>query len=212
MRLRNFCIQMGFALFVSLILIVFFHNVSLAVLYVVGHLVWAFFSDRKTVYAEKQKKILEEKYPTNLMPDMQYDIGEKTIILKDSFVKKVLIDTIDFDSYSSKKKQDKKILENFFSATMAGEYTLEQFIITKTEIVPGNDSSDEYYAYSNGKRFEIQSAAYKRCNTGVCLVAVTVKGMPIHSILILLDVDNEQPLVAWHNSLYQLKYRMPKNI
>lgn len=211
MRLRNFCVQMGLALFVAVILIVFFHRVSLAVLYVVGHLVWAFFSDRKTVYAEKQKKVLEEKYPTNLMPDMQYDIGEKTIILKDSFVKKVLIDTIDFDSYSSKKKQDKKILENFFSAIMAGEYTLEQFIITKTEMVPCNDAPDEYYAYSNGKRFEIQSAAYKRCNTGVHVVAVTVKGMAIHSVLILLDYDNEQPLVAWQNHFYQLKYRMPKN-
>lgn len=50
MRLRNFCVQMGFAIFVAVILIVFFHNVPLAVLYVIGHLIWALFSDKQTVY------------------------------------------------------------------------------------------------------------------------------------------------------------------
>lgn len=55
MRLRNFCVQMGFALFVAVILVVFVHNVPLAVLYVIGHLIWAFFSDRQTIYGESTK-------------------------------------------------------------------------------------------------------------------------------------------------------------
>ena len=42
-------------------------------------------------------------------------------------------------------------------------------------------------------------------------MGVTVKGMPIHSVLILLNAENEQPLVAWQNHFYQLKYRMPKS-
>lgn len=210
MRLRNFCVQMGFALFVAVILVVFVHNVPLAVLYVIGHLIWAFFSDRQTVYGDKHKKSLAEKYPANSMPDTQYNVGDQTIILRDSFVKAALVDTIYFTDYSSKKKQDKKFLENFYSAAMAGEYTLEQYTVTKTELVPGNDSSDDYYAYSAGRRFEINNSAFKRCNIGDCVVGVTVKGMPIHSVLILLNAENEQPLVAWQNHFYQLKYRMPK--
>ena len=106
-----------------------------------------FFSDRQTVYGEKHKKSLAEKYPANSMPDTQYNVGDQTIILRDSFVKAALVDTIYFTDYSSKKKQDKKFLENFYSAAMAGEYTLEQYTVTKTEPVPGNDSSDDYYAY-----------------------------------------------------------------
>ena len=72
MRLINFCARMGFALFVAVILAVFVHNVPLAVLYVIGHLIWAFFSDRQTVYGEKHKKSLAEKYPAYSMPDTQY--------------------------------------------------------------------------------------------------------------------------------------------
>jgi len=209
-RLRNFCVQMGFALFVAVILAVFVHNVPLAVLYVIGHLIWAFFSDRQTVYGEKHKKSLAEKYPAYSMPDTQYNVGDQTIILRDSFVKAALVDTIYFTDYSSKKKQDKKFLENFYSAAMAGEYTLEQYTVTKTELVPGNDSSDDYYVYSDGRRFEINNSAFKKCSIGDCVVGVTVRGMPIHSVLILINAEHEQPLVAWQNHFYQLKYRMPK--
>ena len=64
------------------------------------------------------------------------------------------MDTIYFTDYSSKKKQDKKFFENFYSAAMAGEYTLEQYTVTKTELVPENDSSDDYFAYSAGRRLK----------------------------------------------------------
>ena len=76
-------------------------------------------------------------------------------------MKAALVDTIYFTDYSSKKKQDKKFLENFYSAAMAGECTLEQYTVTKTELVPGNDSSDDYYVYSAGRRFEINNSALK---------------------------------------------------
>ena len=209
MRLRNFCVQMGFALFVAVILL-FAGQYALAVLYVIGHLIWAYFGDRQTVYGEKSKMALEEKYPARAMPDTEYIVSDRSVVLKDSFVKKALLDTINFTDYSSKKRQDKKLLDQFYSAVMAGEYTFKQYVVTKTKTVPGNDSPDEYYAYSNERGFEIFDHIFKKCRIGDCLVEVAVKGMPISSILILLNTENVQHLVAWQNRFYQFKYRMPK--
>lgn len=164
----------------------------------------------KETRTEKANRIYQETMKASGKNAQVKEIGDQTIILRDSFVKAALVDTIYFTDYSSKKKQDKKFLENFYSAAMAGEYTLEQYTVTKTELVPGNDSPDYYYVYSDGIRFEINNSAFKKCSIGDCVVGVTVRGMPIHSVLILINAEHEQPLVAWQNHFYQLKYRMPK--
>lgn len=205
MRLRNFCVQMGFALFVAVILL-FAGQYALAVLYVIGHLIWAIFGDRQTVYGEKSKIALEEKYIAHAIPDTKYVVADKPVVLKDSFVKAALLDTINFTDYSSKKRQDKKLLEQFYSAVMAGEYIFDQYVITKKEIVPGNDSPTEYYVYSNQKGFEIFEHVFNKCNVGDCLVEIYVKGMPCSSTIIWLNTENEHHLVARKNYFYQFKY------
>ena len=209
MRLRNFCVQMGFALVMAVILL-FLGQYTFAVLYVIGHLIWAIFGDRKTVYGEKFKIALEEKYIAHAIPDTKYVISDKPVVLKDSFVKAALLDTINFTDYSSKKRQDRNLLDQFYSSVMAGEYSFHQHVVTRTELVPGNDFSDDYYAYSNEKCFGIYDYVFKKCNVGDSLVEVTVKGMPISSIGIWLNSENEQHLIAWQNRFYQFKYQLPK--
>lgn len=204
MRLRNFLIQMGFALFVAMILAVFAHNIPLAILYVVGHLIWAFFSDRKTVCGERAKASLEAKYPEIAKANTDYQVGGKTVSLKDQFVKSALLDTICFSDYSTKNNS---LLEHFYSSTMAGNYQLHQYVISKKEFVPGNDSSDEYYIYCNEKKFEIFEGVYKKCKVGDSIVSVKINGLSIFSILIWLDSEDNMHKVAWQNKLYRFGLR-----
>lgn len=194
MRLRNFCVQMGFALFVALILILFVHNIPLAILYVIGHLIWALVNDRRYVRGEIVRKALEEKYPARAMPDTQYTVGDRTVTLKDDFVKAALLKTISYTYYESKKQKDKTRLEQFYSAVMTGEYTLQPWEVTKIEYHPGNDSPDEYYVYSGSRRVAILET--KQCKIGDCLVEVTVKNMPYSAATIWLDAENEQQAVV----------------
>ena len=205
MRLRNFWMQMGCS-FVIVLLLLFAGQVALAVLYAIGSLIYVVVDDRKTVYGEKHQIALEKKYPASAMPDTEYVVSDRTIVLKDSFVKDALLSTINFTDYSSRKRKDKKLLDQFYSSIMAGEYALGKYVITKKEIVPGNDSPTEYYVYCNERSFAIFEHVFNKCNVGDCLVAVAVKGMPGSSTVIWLNAENEQHLVAQNNQFYQFKY------
>jgi len=205
MRLRNSLFQMGFAIFVAILLMVE-GQFSLAVLFIIIHLVWVLFGDRQTINGEKNKKALAEKYPPSTMPDTKYVVSDKTVVLKDSFVKEALLGTIVFTDYSSRNRQDKELLDQFYSTVMAGGYVFCQYFVTKKEIVPGNDSPTEYRIYSNQKEYKIMEHVFNKCSVGDCLVEITVKGMPCSSIIIWLNTEDDNHLVARTNSFYQFKY------
>lgn len=208
MRLRNFCVHMLVALIIAAIGFLVSREGAVSIFVIVFNLIWALNNARKSTNSEKYKIVLEEKFEENLMPDIQYAVGDKTVVLRDKFVKTAMIDTLKFTDYSAKKKKDKEFLEKFFSAIMFGEYNLEQYIVTKTELVPGNDSPDNYYVYCNGKRFEINHTAYEKCSIGDCIVSVTVNEMPTYSVLILLRVQNNEALVAAKNDFCRMKFLM----
>lgn len=126
---------------------------------------------------------------------------EKTVTLKDRFVKSALLDTICFSDYYAKNNS---LLEHFYSATMAGNYQLHQHVISKKEFVPGNDSSDEYYIYCKEERFEIFEGVYKKCKVGDSIGSVKINGLSIFSVLIWLDSEDNMHKVAWLNKLYSI--------
>lgn len=211
LRLRNFCVQMGYALFVGLILFVLLYKMPLHIriapgaLYVAFHLIWAFFSDRQTVYGQKSQVLLAEKYPDVPKPDTEYTVDGKTAILKDAFIKSALLNTIFLPDYYAKKKRDREILETFYSSVKAGNYTLHQYVISKKEWEQGNDCADSYYIHCNERRWEIIKSIYSKCNVGDQVVEVSVAGMPVSSLLIWLDPAGVQHPVAWQNNFYQIK-------
>ncbi len=208
MRKRNFLIQMGFSLFVAILLVVFVHNVPLAILYVVGHLIWALSNDRKTARSENTIASLKAKYPEVAKPDTDYVIDGKTVTLKDSFVKSSLLDTIAFLKFSSKNKKENELIERFFSSVMAGNYQLQQHIVSDKELVTGNDSPNTYFIACGSERFEILHSAYLLCETGDSVVSVSVQGLAagvsVHSLLIWLDPMNNKHQIAWKNNLFQI--------
>lgn len=205
MRLRDLCIHLGFAFLVTGILIFFVHNIPMAVLYLLGHLVFAFRDLRKTAAAAGQKAALEKRYPYIPRTDSHFTVGDRTLTLTDEFVKKALLDTILPSDFSAKTEADKEALGRYYSSVRAGRYMLRQHRISQKELVLGNDSDHDYYVLCNGQRFQVTSRVYKACAPGDVVIEVSLLGVRLSPVLIWLDSKDEQHQVAWENKYYRLQ-------
>lgn len=205
MRLHNFLVRMGFALFVAVILLLM-DNIPLAVIYVVGHLIWAYCDDRVTVRTYKFMDTLAVKHPDVPTADSIFISGEKKAVLPDRFIKSVLLNQISLDDYSSKKKDRKSEVERYYKAVTSGRYILTQLEITKKEIFSSPDCADDYYLYCGNTRFEVNERAYIKCQKGNTLVTARADGFPVPSAAFLLDMNGDNHTVAHEKPFSQFAY------
>ena len=91
---------------------------------------------------------------------------------------------------------------------MAGNYTLQQYTISDTKIIPDTDGPDHYCIFYNGNIEYISKSDYSMCHIGDCVVEVKVDGIPIYSVLLLIDTSATQPFVVRQNlfnSIFKLR-------